>query len=61
MTILGYDNCDDYYKAVMKHGWPEALQGYGEFYIIRGDLVDKESLDGLFAKFELRIVLNLAA
>lgn len=65
--IVGIDNLNDYYdvsikdwrlrqieKAAVKHpksGWT----------FVKGDIADREAVDGIFAKFHPDIVVNLAA
>jgi len=60
-TVIGYDNCNDYYDVSLKDGRLGVLAGYDGFTFIKGDLADKKVLDGVFAKFKPKIVLNLAA
>ncbi|MCI6228123.1 MAG: NAD-dependent epimerase/dehydratase family protein [Clostridiales bacterium] len=67
VNIVGIDNLNDYYdvsikdwrlrqieKAAVKHpksGWT----------FVKGDIADREAVDGIFAKFHPDIVVNLAA
>jgi len=59
--VIGYDNCNDYYDVSLKDGRLGVLKVYPEFTFIKGDLADKEALDGVFTRFKPQIVLNLAA
>ena len=59
--VIGYDNCNDYYDVSLKDGRLAVLAGYPEFTFIKGDLADKEALDGVFTTFQPKIVLHLGA
>ena len=67
VKIVGIDNLNDYYdvsikdwrlrqieKAAAKH--PES-----SWTFVRGDIADRETMDGIFAKFHPGLVVNLAA
>ena len=59
--VVGYDNCNDYYDVSLKEGRLGVLSAYPGFTFIKGDLADKESLDGVFGEYAPTIVLHLAA
>ncbi len=60
-VVIGYDNCNDYYDVSLKEGRLGVLSAYPEFNFIKGDLADKEALDGVFTTFAPTIVLHLGA
>ena len=60
-TVIGYDNCNDYYDVSLKEARLEVLLKYPDFTFIKGDLADKEALDGVFMTFKPKIVLHLGA
>ncbi|MEA4866360.1 MAG: NAD-dependent epimerase [Sphaerochaeta sp.] len=60
-VVIGYDNCNDYYDVSLKEGRLGVLSAYPEFNFIKGDLADKEALDGVFTTYAPRIVLHLGA
>ncbi len=75
--IVGLDNLNTYYDIDLKYGRLENLNGvykddieegkpcvsrrYGNYRFIRGDIVDRELLTGLFAEERFDKVCNLAA
>jgi len=59
--VIGYDNCNDYYDVSLKEGRLGVLSAYSEFTFIKGDLADKEALDGVFTTYAPTVVLHLAA
>ncbi len=67
VRIIGIDNINDYYDVKLKE-WrlaenkKKAQSKSGSEYIaIKGDISDKETVDGLFAKYKPDVVVNLAA
>lgn len=75
-TIVGYDNCNDYYdpgikvdrlKMVAKAAGDEAAANglesfeYGRFVFIRADLADEDAVNTAFEQYKPAIVVNLAA
>ena len=60
-TVIGYDNCNDYYDVSLKEGRLAVLSAYPDFTFIKADLADKEALDGVFTEYAPTIVLHLAA
>src|SRR5699024_10692104 len=59
--VVGLDNLNDYYDVNLKQSRLEKLKPYENFTFIKGDISDKETVDQLFAKYEPKIVVNLAA
>ena len=59
--IIGLDNLNDYYDVSLKESRLDALQQFGKFTFIKGDISDKKFLDKLFSEYKFDIVVNLAA
>jgi len=68
-TIVGIDNMNDYYDVALKeyrletlnieHG---ALNNNGNHWkFVKGDIADKQTIDGLFEAYRPQVVVNLAA
>ena len=63
-TIVGYDNCNDYYNPALKEYRLKELVNLktnNTYKFIKGDLADKALLESLFAEYHFDIVVNLAA
>ena len=75
-TVVGFDNCNDYYDQGIKvnrlrmlagvagdESAANGLEGYqrGRFEFIRGDLADEVAVNAVFADHKPAIVVNLAA
>ncbi len=63
-TLIGFDNNNDYYDVSLKEyrlKELEAIKTNNTYKFIKGDLSDKPLLDGLFKKYNIDIVVNLAA
>ena len=75
-TVVGFDNCNDYYDQGIKvnrlkmlagvagdEAAANGLEGYkcGRFEFIRGDLADEVAVNAVFADHKPAIVVNLAA
>lgn len=63
-TLIGFDNNNDYYDVSLKEyrlKELEAIKTNNTYKFIKGDLSDKPLLDGLFKKYNINIVVNLAA
>ncbi len=58
-TVIGLDNCNDYYDPALKFARLEQLGESITFY--KGDLEDKGLIDTIFAKHKPRYVCHLAA
>ena len=67
VRIVGVDNVNDYYDVAIKEyrlseiekvavGQPES-----EWVFIRGNIADKDVIDGIFADYKPDVVVNLAA
>ena len=60
-TVIGIDNCNDYYDVSLKEARLKMLSGYDKFTFIKMDIADKPAVDKLFADYGFEIVVNLAA
>ena len=60
-TVIGIDNCNDYYDVSLKEARLEMLSKYDKFTFIKMDIADKAAVDKLFADYKFEIVVNLAA
>lgn len=61
VSVVGFDNINDYYDVSLKYARLKELEPYDNFTFIKGDLADKTAVDKLFAEHKFDIVVNLAA
>ena len=61
MSVVGFDNLNDYYDVNLKYDRLKELEPYESFTFIKGDLSDRSAVDKLFAEHKFDIVVNLAA
>ncbi len=61
VKVIGIDNMNDYYDVRLKEERLKGLAQYDNFTFIRGNIADKELINGIFEKFIPEIVVNLAA
>ncbi len=59
-TIIGIDNMNDYYDVSLKEYRLEQLKN-PRFIFIRGDIADRQAVDGIFTEYKPAVVVNLAA
>ena len=63
-TLVGFDNCNDYYDASLKEyrlNELENIKTNNTYRFVKGDLADKELIESLFNEYHFDIVVNLAA
>ena len=64
-TIIGIDNMNDYYEVSLKEfrlkEIEESVPSEIVWKFVKGDISDKEIIDGLFEKYRPSVVVNLAA
>ena len=66
-TIVGIDNMNDYYDVSLKEYRLKELEKLnGQFstvnyQVIKGDIADKATIDGIFEQYKPQVVVNLAA
>lgn len=61
ITVVGFDNINDYYDVNLKHARLAILENFENFTFVKGDLADKTAVDKLFSENKFDIVVNLAA
>ena len=61
ITVIGYDNLNDYYSVSLKESRLKLLNNHEHFVFIKGDLVDHHSVFDLFKTYRPDRVINLAA
>ena len=59
--VIGIDNMNDYYDVRLKEQRLEELLQYPTFKFVKGDIADKQLVNGIFAEYRPQIVVNLAA
>lgn len=59
--VLCLDNFSDYYDPALKEENLRLLEGVRGFRLIRGDILDRPLLEGLFRTYPIRRVVHLAA
>lgn len=60
-TVIGIDNCNDYYDVRIKEARLEMLAGYERFTFIKANIADNAAVDKVFEEYRPEIVVNLAA
>lgn len=61
IKIIGFDNVNDYYDVRIKDYRLEELNKNNNFDFIKGNLQDRQAVEGIFKKYHPSIVVNLAA
>ena len=61
ITVIGFDNINDYYDTSLKYARLEILNKFSNFTIIKGNLADKAAVENIFKEHHPEIVVNLAA
>ena len=67
VTIVGLDNCNDYYDPALKDYRLGEIATEAEkhptskWIFVKGNLADKALIDSLFAEYSFSVVVNLAA
>lgn len=61
VKIVGLDNMNDYYDVRLKNVRLEELKTNDCFEFIKGNLADKELINGIFKKYKPEVVVNLGA
>ena len=60
--IVGIDNMNDYYDVNIKNYRLEQLSEVGgDWTFIKGDLSDKQTINGIFSQYHPNVVVNLGA
>lgn len=61
VKVIGIDNLNDYYDIKLKKYRLNKLLTFENFKFIKGDIADKELIQGIFEEYKPNIVVNLAA
>jgi len=61
LSVVGFDNLNDYYDPALKQSRLDVLKQYDAFEFIKGDLSDNEAVIEMFDSYCPRIVVHLAA
>ena len=67
VNIVGIDNMNDYYDVSIKNWRLEQIEACASkhpessWMFLKGDIADRNAIDGIFAKYKPHIVVNLAA
>lgn len=62
IKIVGIDNMNDYYDVSIKEWRLKEIEKMdGQWIFIKGDISDKETIDGIFDEYKPEVVVNLAA
>ena len=61
ITVIGFDNLNDYYEVSLKKNRLKELERYEKFTFIKGDLSVEQEVFYVFETYKPHIVVNLAA
>ena len=62
VKVIGLDNMNDYYDVNIKNYRLEQLsEDGGDWTFIKGDLSDKQTINGIFSQYHPNVVVNLGA
>ena len=67
VNIVGIDNLNDYYDVSIKNWRLEQIKSAAarhpesRWHFVKGDIADREAIDGIFAEYHPQVVVNLAA
>ena len=62
VKVIGLDNMNDYYDVNIKNYHLEQLSEVGgDWTFIKGDLSDKQTINGIFSQYHPNVVVNLGA
>ena len=62
VKVIGLDNMNDYYDVNIKNNRLEQLSEVGgDWTFIKGDLSDKQTINGIFSQYHPNVVVNLGA
>ena len=62
VKVIGLDNMNDYYDVNIKNYRLEQLfEVGGDWTFIKGDLSDKQTINGIFSQYHPNVVVNLCA
>jgi UDP-glucuronate 4-epimerase len=61
LTVIGFDNLNDYYDVNLKHSRLKILEGYDKYRFIKGDLANKDEVVEVFNTYHPDTAVNLGA
>lgn len=67
VNIVGIDNLNDYYDVSIKNWRLEQIEAAAarhpesQWHFVKGDIADREAIDGIFAEYHPQVAVNLAA
>lgn len=61
IKIVGLDNMNDYYDVRLKEYRLEKLSDNKNFFFVKGNLADKDTVNSIFKDYKPQIVVNLGA
>lgn len=62
VRVVGIDNMNDYYDPALKEYRLKEIEKLGgSFHFIRGDIADRDTVNGIFETYKPAVVVNLAA
>ncbi len=61
VKVIGLDNMNDYYDIRLKEYRLSELSGFDNFTFIKGNLADRDTVNGIFEDYRPCVVVNLAA
>ena len=67
VNIVGIDNLNAYYDVSIKNWRLEQIEAAAarhpesRWHFVKGDIADREAIDGIFAEYHPQVVVNLAA
>jgi UDP-glucuronate 4-epimerase len=59
--VIGIDNLNDYYEVSLKENRLAQLKDRDNFIFHKLDLADRDGIDRLFDRYQIEMVVNLAA
>ena len=61
IKVIGFDSVNDYYDVKLKEYRLNKLSTFENFKFIKGNLANKELIQGIFKEYKPSVVVNLAA
>lgn len=61
ITVVGMDNMNDYYDVNIKEARLKELEANKNFVFVKGNIAEKNIVEGIFNKYHPSVVVNLAA
>ena len=60
-SVIGVDSMNDYYDVSLKEARLKRTLEYPDFEFVKLDIADRQGIADLFSRYELDVVMNLAA